>query len=69
MVTSTSSGAVKVSTIVRGYHVYPEIWTAPLGEVLFCQRDLEPDNDHDLLAAAIVKDSEVVGHVRRREIL
>jgi len=58
-----STGAVEVSTVVRGYHVYQEIWTAPLGEVLFCQQ--ETNNHHDRFAVAIIKDGEVVGHVRR----
>ena len=60
---STCTGVIEVSTIVRGYYAYQEIWSAPLGEVLFCQR--ETDNRHDRFAVAIVKESEVVGHVRR----
>ena len=63
---STCSGVIETATVIRGYHVYKEIWTAPLGEILFCQR--ETDNRHDRFVVAIVKDSEVVGHVRR-EIL
>ena len=60
---STCIDVVEISTVVRGYQVYQEIWSAPLGEVLFCQR--ETDNRHDLFAVAIVKEGEVVGHVRR----
>ena len=60
---STCIDVIEISTVVRGYHVYQEIWSAPLGEVLFCQR--ETDNRHDLFAVAIVKEGEVVGHVRR----
>ena len=60
MAVSTWSGAVEVSTVVRGYHVFQEIWTALLG---FCQ--WKPDNHHDWFVVAIVKDGEVVGHVRR----
>jgi len=39
-VSMCSTGAVEVSTVVREYYVYQEIWTAPLGEVLSCQRKL-----------------------------
>jgi len=60
---STCSGAIEVSTVVRGYHVYKDIWTAPLGEILYCLR--ETDNRHDRFAVAIIKDGEVVGHVRK----
>ena len=60
---STCIDVIEIFTVVRRYHVYQEIWSAPLGEVLFCQ--WETDNRHDLFAVAIVKESEVVGHVRR----
>jgi len=42
---STCSGAIEITTVVRGYRVYKEIWAAPVGEILFCQR--ETDNLHD----------------------
>ena len=60
---STCSSAIEIATVIRGYHVYKELWTAPLGEILFCQ--WETDNRHDRFAVAIIKDSKVVGHVHR----
>ena len=33
------SGAIKIATVVRGYHVYKDIWAVPVGEILFCQRE------------------------------
>ena len=30
---------IEVETVIRGYHVYKEIWTATLGEVLTCRRE------------------------------
>jgi len=48
-------------------HIYQEIWTAPLGEILFCQQ--ETDNHYDRSAVAIVKDGEVVGQRFHRSVL
>ena len=55
---------IEVETVIKGYHVYKEIWTAMLGEVLTCTR--EADNFHDQFAVAIMKRSDVVGHVPKK---
>ena len=55
---------VEVETVIRGYHVYKDIWTSTLGEILSCRR--EEDNYHDRFAVAVVKGSDVVGHVPRK---
>ena len=47
--------------MVRGYHVYEEIWDASLGEELLCTR--EPTNPRDSFAVAVVKSDQTVGHV------
>ena len=50
---------------IRGYHVYNEIWTAVLGEVLLTQRELH--NVTDRYAVAVKKHSgETVGHLPRK---
>ena len=60
---TTCSGMIEIDSVIRGYHVYKDIWTAPLGEMLFCQREIA--NIHDRFAVAVIKESQVVGHVRR----
>ena len=40
-------------SVVRGYHIYQEIWTAQDGKVLQCRK--ERSNLHDPFAVAMVK--------------
>ena len=49
---------------VRGYHVYRHIWSAAVGEVLFCER--EPTNSRDRYAVAVKKDEVAIGHLPRK---
>ena len=51
----------EVEAMVRGYHVYKEIWDASIGEELLCAR--EPTNPCDPFAIAVVKSNQTVGHV------
>ena len=53
-----------VNAMVRGYHVYQDIWDASVSEELPCQR--EPGNSHDPFAVAIVRAGVTVGHVPRK---
>ena len=55
---------IEVERVIRGYHVYKEIRTATLGEVLTCRR--KTDNFHDQFAVAAMKGSDVVGHVPKK---
>lgn len=50
-----------VEAMVRGYHVYKDIWEAALDEELPCQK--EPLNIVDPFAVAV---SQIVGHVPRK---
>ena len=50
--------------MVRGYHVYKDIWDAVVGDELQCIR--ETSNRHDPFAVAVVKNMIVVGHVPRK---
>ena len=52
-----------VQTVVRGYHVYKEVWSATVGQILPCQQ--ERGNVHDPYSVAIVDENTVVGHVPR----
>lgn len=53
--------------MVRGSHVYNDIWAAVIGEVLECRR--EPLNVIDPFAVAVVNEDTTVGHVPRRILL
>ncbi len=53
-----------VETVVRGFHVYKEVWDAAVGEELPCRKDV--GNSHDPYAVAMVRASTTVGHVPRR---
>ena len=49
---------------VRGYHVYQDIWSASVGEVLPCER--EPANSTGRYAVAVTKDGVIIGHLPRK---
>ena len=53
-----------VEAMVRGYHVYKDVWSAALGEQLSCQR--EPTNTRDPLAVEVVRSLVTVGHIPRK---
>ena len=54
---------MEIDSVIRGYHIYKEVWTSTVGEELNCRR--ERDNFKDLFAIAVMKDSLIVGHVPR----
>ena len=51
-------------SMVRGYHIYQDVWTPVMGEHLQCVR--EEDNAEDRYAVAVTKDGVTVGHLPRR---
>lgn len=53
-----------ISSVVRGYHVYKDVWNAAQGEVLPCRSDTA--NLHDPFAVSVVQNGQTVGHVPRR---
>ena len=53
-----------VNAMVRGYHVYQDVWEVNIGEILPCTREI--GNRHDPYAVAVWKDGIVVGHVPRK---
>ena len=61
--TAMSSSSYVVETVVRGYHVYKDIWNASIGQILSCQR--ERGNVHDPYALDMVERGVTVGHVPR----
>ena len=52
---------VEVASWIRGYHAYKDCWEVEIGQVLTLQQ--EPTNPQDKNAIAIIKDSNVVGHM------
>ena len=49
------------SLVIRGHHVYKDIFTPAIGKILQSRR--EPDNSYDSFAVAIIEDDTNVGHV------
>ncbi len=58
------SSSFELESMIRGYHVYKDIWLAVDGQVLQSRR--ETSNGHDPFAVSVVKDSTVVGHLPRK---
>ena len=50
-----------IDSVIRGYHIYKDIWPAPIGEILSCER--ESFNPSDPYAVATLHGGVVVGHV------
>ena len=57
----TSFDSVEFNSFIRGYHAYKDIWEPFVGENLLLKR--EPTNIKDRSAVAVIKETEVVGHV------
>ena len=57
---ATITDLFTIETMVRGYHVYKDVWNADLGEQLSCQR--EPTNTRYLFAVAFVRSLVTIGH-------
>ena len=53
--------------MVRGYHVYEEIWDASIGKELLCAR--EPTNPCDPFAVAVAKSDQTVGRFYSSQLL
>ncbi len=54
----------QISSMVRGYHAYKDVWQASSGDILQCGREVS--NRHDPYAVAVKKSGVIVGHVPRR---
>ena len=53
-----------ISTMIRGYHEYKDVWEAIEGKELLCRR--ENKNYHDPFSVAVVKDDHTVRHVPKK---
>ena len=47
------SSFIEISSFIRGYHAYQDVWQLSMGEVLLLQR--EPTNAKDAQAVAVRK--------------
>ena len=54
-----------INSVIRGYHVYKDEWDAPIGEVLYCEREIGNRSDPCAVAVKRTTTSVVSGHVPR----
>ncbi len=59
--TGSSLNFTELQSYIRVQHVYKDVWTPVVGEVLLLKR--EPDNVRDNCAVAVLKEGQVVGHI------
>ena len=59
--TGSSLNVSELQSYIRGQHVYKDVWTPVVGEVLLLKR--EPNNVRDNCAVAVLKEGQVVGHI------
>ena len=51
-------------SVIRGHHVYKDIWIPVTGEELICQHEI--GNLRDPFAVSVLKGATIVGHVPHR---
>ena len=61
--TSTITRCYSMDSVIRGHHVYKQIWQPSIGEEL--ETVAEESNPNDSFAVAVTKESRVVGHLPR----
>ena len=61
------SAEIKMNSFVTGHHIYKDIWSPSIGELLECKR--ERSNRHDPKAVAVMKNGTVAGHVPREKCI
>ena len=52
-----------ISSYIRGYHAYQNVWTPVNGETLACVPEPYGSNSKDPYAVGIIRDGETVGHI------
>lgn len=52
-----------LSSHIKGYHAYMDIWLPKIGEFLDTRR--EPENEFDKYAIAVMQNNVVVGHLTK----
>jgi len=51
--TGDDQACYEVKSFIRGFHVYQDVWTPVIGELLLLKR--EPENVHDKHAVAVIR--------------
>ena len=54
------AASFEFDSVIRGYHIYKEIWEASHGEMLNCV--WETGNSFDPFAVAVIRGGEIIGH-------
>ena len=54
----------RYQSCIRGFHVYQQVWSPAVGEIVSCER--ETTNRHDPFAVMVVKSRTTVGHLPRK---
>ena len=61
--TSEDTVSFNLDSFIKGYHVYQEVWSPELHEMLSAVP--EPRNIVDKYAVSVQRDDEVVGHLMK----
>ena len=61
--TSEDTVSFNLDSFIKGYHVYQEVWSPELHEMLSAVQ--EPRNIVDKYAVSVQRDGEVVGHLMK----
>ena len=54
----------RLSSCIRGYHIYQSVWVPAIGELLECNREIR--NAMDRYAVSVTKNNEIVGHLPKK---
>ena len=57
---------VFVDSVVRGFHIYKDVWNPVLGDTPVCQQEYGNIHDPYAVSVACHEDNTAVGHVPRR---
>ena len=52
---------VSVESCIRGFHIYQDVWTPVVGEVLGCRREMTNTEFEDRYAVAVYKSHQRLG--------
>jgi len=57
----TEMEVLAISSAVRGFHIYKDIWKRSIADKLACEREI--DNCFDKFAIKVVNNGKTVGHL------
>ena len=59
--TDGSDAIYLYESVIRGHHVYKDVWTPSIGEILQVARDT--DSNHNWFSVGLLKEDAIIGHV------